>query len=158
MIKKLLNQLFANVDNDFPSKHYWSQQESIELSDEDKRLTKDSVLIGCGSGNVILANNINVLIKDSFEGNLIGQSNNTVTVLGEFKGVLSCHLLILQNPSKIYGTIFHEKLNIEAGVTLGSKLLGKKMLTAIDSSLLEDFDYLRSDEFMNTIEEIGSFY
>ena len=134
MFKKRLNALRGKFDPTVDFRHYWSQQDIIMLADEDKRITKDTVITGTSTGVILIDNDINLLITGKFQGTVIGLSNNTVTVIGEFNGLLSAKQLAFKNPSKIQGTVFFEKFSIELGVVYIPSPIDREISSEIDQA------------------------
>ena len=151
MIKDTINKIRAQIDPKFAFKYYWAQKDRITLSNENKRIAENCVLIGECSGNLIMEENVDVLIAHEFVGNIVGLANNNIIVTGKMTGVFSTHHLQLKYPCEISGAICIEKLYIEEGVVASVKTINEQIQKLLDINTFQDFDCFESEHFVRAL-------
>ncbi|PHN03126.1 polymer-forming cytoskeletal protein [Flavilitoribacter nigricans] len=96
----------------------WADAPEVANLREDRVLDETIVLNGNNEAHLLLAPGVHLHLAGTLRGNVLGQSENTIKITGEFHGDLKCEKLILIKGAVVKGQITYYTLVIQDGVFL----------------------------------------
>ena len=119
-------------------------------------ISDNSIVVGNGRMNLLLAPNVKIIVKGNFRGIIIGNKNNTVDLEGEFEGLISVDLLNLRKSSHNKGILFTNKHFIETGAHFSSRLIQGDLQNFHPTLKFDSIDIFQDDIIQDLYKESQS--